>query len=97
MANQIRIMPDEMRERATAYRREADTVDGVIKKMDTHLSQLMQAFEGEASKAFNDRYEELKPYFTKAEELIQEMASALDTTARVYEETDGKIAELYRG
>ena len=96
MANQIRITPDTMRERATAYRREADTVGGVIKKMDNLLSQLMSEFEGDASVAFNERYTELKPGFVKAEELIQEIASALDATAKAYEETDGKIAGLMR-
>ena len=30
MANQIRITPDQMRERANQYRAEADTVNGVI-------------------------------------------------------------------
>ena len=30
MANQIRITPDKMRERANQYRAEADTVNGVI-------------------------------------------------------------------
>lgn len=96
MANQIRITPDTMRERAVAYRREADTVDGVIKKMDNLLSQLMSEFEGDASRAFNERYTELKPGFVKAEELIQEIANALDATAKAYEETDGKIAGLMR-
>ena len=40
MANQIRITPDQMRERATQYRAEADTVNGVIGKMDSLLQQL---------------------------------------------------------
>lgn len=97
MANQIRITPDTMRVRATAYRNEADTVDEVIRKMDSLLSQLMDEFEGDASAAFNERYTELKPEFVKARELIQEIAAALDATAKVYEETDGKIAGLMRG
>ncbi len=96
MANQIRITPDVMRERAAAYRREAETVDGVIKKMDGLLAQLMSEFEGDASRAFNERYTELKPGFIKAYELISEIGAALDSTAKVYEETDGKIAGLMR-
>lgn len=96
MANQIRITPDTMRERANEYRREADTVDGVIKKMDNLLSKLLSEFEGDASAAFNERYTDLRPGFVKAEMLIQEIATALDATAKVYEETDGKIAGLIR-
>lgn len=37
MANQIRITPDQMRQRANDYRRESDTVNGVINKMDSLL------------------------------------------------------------
>lgn len=97
MANQIRISPDTMRERANQYRREADTVDGVIKKMDALLSQLESEFEGDASQAFSARYQELKPGFVKAEELIQEIATVLDATAKRFEETDIHIENQLRG
>lgn len=93
MAGQIRISPDTMRERANQYRREADTVDGVIKNMDKLLAQLQSEFEGEASKAFSERYQELKPGFVKAEELIQEIANKLDETAKIMEETDIKLSK----
>ena len=46
MANQIRITPDQMRERANQYRAEADTVNGVINKMDSLLQQLQSEWEG---------------------------------------------------
>lgn len=93
MAGQIRISPDTMRERANQYRREADTVDGVIKNMDKLLAQLQSEFEGEASKAFSERYQELKPGFVKAVELIQEIANKLDETAKIMEETDIKLSK----
>ena len=51
MANQIRITPDQMRERANQYRAEADTVNGVINKMDSLLQQLQGEWEGAASEA----------------------------------------------
>lgn len=96
MANQIRITPDQMRERATQYRNEADTVNGVINKMDTLLGQLQAEWEGAASESYAARYQELKPGFMKAEELIREIAAALDSTARIVEETDTDIANQFR-
>ena len=51
MANQIRITPDQMRTRSTQYRNEADTVNGVISKLDSLLQQLQSEWEGEASSA----------------------------------------------
>ena len=97
MANQIRITPDQMRERANQYRVEADTVNGVINKMDSLLGQLQAEWEGAASESYAARYQELKPGFMKAEELIREIATSLDATARIVEETDNDIANQFRG
>lgn len=96
MANQIRITPDQMRERAGQYRSEADVVNGVIAKMDSLLQQLQGEWEGSASESYAARYQELKPSFMKAEELIREIASALDSTAKIVEETDASIASQFR-
>ena len=96
MANQIRITPDQMRERAGQYRGEADNVNGVISKMDTLLSNLQGEWEGAASESYAARYEELKPGFVKAEELIREIASALDSTASIVETTDSDIASQFK-
>lgn len=96
MANQIRITPDQMRERANQYRNEAETVNGVIKQMDSLLGQLQAEWEGAASESYAARYQELKPGFMKAEELIREIATALDSTARIVEETDTSNANQFR-
>lgn len=97
MASQIRITPDQMRERANQYRNEAETVNGVIGKMDSLLQALQGEWEGSASESYAARYQELKPGFMKAEELIREIAAALDSTARIVEETDNSIASQFRG
>ena len=97
MAGQIRITPDQMRERANQYRNEAETVNGVIGKMDSLLQALQGEWEGSASESYAARYQELKPGFMKAEELIREIAAALDSTARIVEETDTSIANQFRG
>ena len=97
MANQIRITPDQMRERANQYRTEAGTVNGVISKMDSLLQMLQGEWEGAASESYATRYKELKPGFVKAEELIREIAAALDSTAKIVEETDTNIANQFKG
>ena len=97
MANQIRITPDQMRERAKQYRAEADIVNGVINKMDSLLQQLQSEWKGAASESYAVRYQELKPGFMKAEELIREIAATLDSTAKIVEETDTSIANQFRG
>ena len=97
MAGQIRITPDQMRGRAGEYRTEADKVNDVIARMDSLLASLQGEWEGAASQSYANRYAELKPGFVKAEELIREIAAALDATARIVEETDASIASQFGG
>jgi WXG100 family type VII secretion target len=97
MAGQIRITPDQMRSRASEYRTEASNVGDVISKMDTLLNELQEEWEGEASRAYESRFEELRPSFVKAQDLINEIAQSLDATAQSLEETDQNIASQFRG
>jgi WXG100 family type VII secretion target len=97
MVGQIRISPDTMRQRAGQYRSEASNMNAVITSMDNLLSTLQSEWEGAASESYASRYAELKPGFQRAEELIQEIATALDQTAINLEETDAAIASGFRG
>lgn len=96
MANQIRITPGQMRDRAGEYRTQAGIVSEVISKMDALLDALRQEWEGEASESYDQRYTELRKGFVAAEELIREIAAALDTTANIVEETDASIAKQFQ-
>ncbi len=96
MANQIRMTPDTMRSRAAEYRMQGGVVQEVIGKMDTLLQNLQGEWEGEASAAYAERYNELKPGFEKARELIEEIAVALEKTAQIVETTDSEIAAQFK-
>lgn len=97
MTGQIRMTPDTMRARANEYRTEANNVNSVIAKMDALLSALQSEWEGNAADSYAARYEELKPAFVKAEDLINEIAKALDASANYMEESDQNIANSWRG
>lgn len=97
MANQIRISPAEMRNRATQYSQEAEAVKGVISNMDRLLTDLQAEWEGSASEAYATRYAELKPGFQEAEQLIRDIAKALNTIADTMENADNDIAGQLRG
>ncbi len=87
----IRITPDEMRGRANEFRNEAAKVSEVIAKMDGLLGALQGEWEGSASQSFASRFNELRPGFVKAEELSNELAAALDSTANTFQATDEGI------
>lgn len=96
MANQIRMTPETMRTRATEYGRQADTLKEVITTMDNLLNQLQSEWEGAASESYAQKYEELKPGFQKAEQLIRDIQAALNKTAEIVESTDADIASQFR-
>ncbi len=97
MAN-IRISPDQMRSRAGEFRNEAAAVGDSISTMDRLLGQLQDEWEGEASRSYANRYQsELRPSFQKAQEMINEIAAALDKTAQEMQDMDQRIASGFRG
>lgn len=95
MANQIRMTPDSMRERAAEYQRQSDIVGDVIDRMDALLSQLREEWEGAASEAYEAKYGELRPGFVSMRELIAEICIALNKTAEAVERTDSEIASKF--
>lgn len=97
MAGQIKMTPEEVRESAKQYRQQAEVVDGVITKMDTLLAQLQSQWEGSGSQSYTARYADLKPSFTRAVELINEVATALDGAANAIERGDMEAARQFGG
>lgn len=97
MAGQIKMTPEEVRESAKQYRQQAEVVDGVITKMDTLLAQLQSQWEGSGSQSYAARYADLKPSFTRAVELINEVATALDGAANAIERSDMEAARQFGG
>ena len=61
MASQIRISPDQMRERANSYQTESGNVSEMIGRLDSLLQSLLGEWEGSASEAYRERYESLRP------------------------------------
>lgn len=96
MADQIRITPDMMRERARQYGEQAEMVGNVIHEMDNLLAALQEEWEGQSSRSYAEKYGELRPGFLKAQELIGQISSALTETARTIEETDAAIAAQFK-
>lgn len=97
MANQIRMTPETMRTRANEYTQQANNLQQVITKMDSLLKQLQSEWEGDASRAYAERFTQLRPGFVKAKDLVDEISAALKKTAQIVEETDRNIAGQFKG
>ncbi|MDO4673020.1 MAG: WXG100 family type VII secretion target [Porphyromonadaceae bacterium] len=92
MASEIKLTPEQMKSRARSYATESANLQKSIQNMDKLIKALQSEWKGDASKAYADRYNSLKPAFKNAKELMDELSSNLKAAAQIMEETDRKIA-----
>ena len=92
----IKMTPEDVRSRASEYSTQATNLDGIISKMDSLLAQLQSEWEGKAAEGFAYKFNELKPGFTKARDLINEIASKLNATANRMETVDEDAGSSWR-
>jgi len=95
LAGQIRITPNQIRERANEYRVQREALEDVVNKMDNLLTALQNEWEGATANAYYARYKELRPSFIEAQNLINDIALKLDNTASSIETIDSEIASIF--
>lgn len=82
MQGEIRISPSEMEVRVSQYKTQGDAVQ--------------EEWRGEASAAYAEKYESLKPNFENMRDLIYDIADALQAVANRMGEEDSTIASQFR-
>ena len=95
MAGQIRMTPEQMRQRAAEVRTQGDTFQDVINRMQNVINELQTEWEGQASRAFYDQFNRLKPAFNDMRQLIADIGTQLDGTANAVENLDQEIASRF--
>ena len=95
MAGQIRITPDQMRERAGQFRTEGNNFQECVERMQNLISILQDEWEGQASQGFAAQFESLTPAFNTVRNLIDEIGGQLDSTASAVENLDQEIASKF--
>ena len=96
MAGQIRMTPEQMRQRAGEVRNQGETFQDVINRMQNIINELQTEWEGQASRAFEDQFNRLKPSFNDMRQLIADIGTQLDATANAVEQLDQDIASRFR-
>ena len=81
-----------MRSTAGKFGKEGSNLSKSIKTMDGLISSLDNYWEGDATKAYKERYAVLKKSFKNAVDLMNELRDNLNASANILEETDRKIA-----
>ena len=96
MATQIRMTPTQMRQRAGQVHTEGQNFQEVIDRMQNIINELQTEWEGQASRAFYDQFDRLKPAFNDMRYLINDIGAQLDGTATAVEQLDQDIASRFR-
>ena len=96
MAGQIRLTPEQMRQRAGEVRTQGETFQDVINRMQNIINELNTEWEGAASRAFDEQFTRLKPSFNDMRRLIDDIGSQLDATANSIEQLDNEIASRFK-
>ncbi|WP_373846196.1 WXG100 family type VII secretion target [Bacteroides heparinolyticus] len=95
MANQIRITPEAMHDRANEFRGAQADFDQIVEKMRGLITTLQGEWEGQASNRFASQFEALQPSFTKMSELIFDIAKQCDDVADATQALDEEIASKF--
>ena len=96
MSGQIRMTPEQMRGRAGEVRNQGETFQEVINRMGNIINELQTEWEGQASQAFAEQFNRLKPSFNDMRQLIDDIGTQLDATANAVEQLDQDIASRFR-
>jgi WXG100 family type VII secretion target len=97
MAGIIRVTPGELVDMSKRYNNEGGELGLLIGRLDGMIGQLTTMWEGEASEAFKDQYDQLKPSFVDMQNLIEDISRQLEKTAHALQEADANIAGQIRG
>lgn len=85
---QLRVTPEQLRGRAAEYRAQGEEVEGVIAKLDSLIGALESEWEGHSASRYISQYSDLRPSFVSMQQLITELAAALDQEANKFEAAD---------
>ena len=95
MAGQIRITPEQMRQRAGEVQRNGQEYDQIITNMGNLINALQTEWEGQASQKFEQQFQDLRPSFNAMSELFQDLTGQLNGTAEALERMDQEIASKF--
>ncbi|MBH0162756.1 MULTISPECIES: WXG100 family type VII secretion target [Fictibacillus] len=97
MSGIIRVTPAELVDMSGRYSNESSQVGEQVSRLNAMISQLEGMWEGEASRAFSQQYEALKPSFLQMQQLLEDISAQLNNTSKALEDADNQIASQIRG
>jgi WXG100 family type VII secretion target len=90
--------PDMMVQRANTFTQKGSELRDLTSQMDNLNNQLQSEWDGAAADAFNSRWNgDLKKSFNDAADLIDQISSALNSSAQTMQDSDQHVASQLAG
>ncbi|MBM7542012.1 MULTISPECIES: WXG100 family type VII secretion target [Amphibacillus] len=96
MAGMIRVTPEELVSMSNRYSSESSQVGEQITRLDNMIQELETMWEGQASRAFSEQYQSLRPSFTEMQQLLEDISLQLNSSAKALEDADQQVASQIR-
>lgn len=93
----IKMRPEEMESKAAEFDSRNAEFNDLIARMSAMVEELTSDWDGQASQAFYEQFEELRPSFNKASELVKDIAMQLRNVSAAMQEVDSQIASRIMG
>ncbi|CAM4250140.1 WXG100 family type VII secretion target [Listeria booriae] len=95
MSGQIRMSPEELRNRSRTYGTKGNDIDQILRELEQLQEQLRGEWEGEAFRKFDDQFQQLKPKVKNFSDLMHQIEQQLAKTADAVQENDANLARNF--
>ncbi|MBC1490931.1 WXG100 family type VII secretion target [Listeria booriae] len=95
MSGQIRMSPEQLRERSRTYGRKGEDIEQILRELEQLQEQLRGEWEGAAFQKFDDQFQQLKPKVKEFAGLMDQIEKQLSATASAVEENDANLSRNF--
>ncbi|MGE6260584.1 WXG100 family type VII secretion target [Heyndrickxia sporothermodurans] len=92
---QIKMTPEELKTKATRYKRGGDQILEILKDLSNLQTELRTEWEGRAFDKFSDQFDQLSPKVKNFAQLLHDIKMQLDNTADAVARHDEELSKNF--
>ena len=96
MPTEFKVTISEMRAKANEIKQAAETFLQAAGQVNTAANELASSWEGASQVAFAEEQQKANAWYNKMMEIVNTYVTALETTAKNYEEADDQATQAIR-
>ena len=92
---ELKVTPEELMNYGNKIAEKAEQLNNQVKALDSRIESIASAWTGISSNAFYNRYVELQPSLHGFAQILQQIASVAQTSAKTYDDVDVELASNF--